>query len=83
MDTGNLKYSRRTCHVFDKHGNEVGKIQFQRDPHFYQWRVKYLSDQLPVNSYDLVDEIKEKLLDNGYTWSWGRIKHQLRSGRYR
>lgn len=83
MLMGNIKYSRRTCHVYDQAGNEVGRIQFQRDPHFALWRVKYLSDQLPINSYDLVDEIKDKLLDKGYTWSWGRIKHHYRSGRYR
>lgn len=70
-----IKYSIRTCFIYNKLGELIGKIQFQRDPNFKVWRVKYLSESLPVHSYDRPDDIKEKLEENDLTWVWGKIKH--------
>lgn len=68
--------SRRTCFVFNAAGDQVGKIQFQQDRNFKVWRIKYLSVDLPVHSYDRPEDVREKLLDLGYTWSWGEIRHK-------
>ncbi|GAB5378721.1 MAG: hypothetical protein Alis3KO_03450 [Aliiglaciecola sp.] len=75
MQQDNIKYSQRTCFIYDKRGELVGKIQFQREPIFKTWRIKYLTQSLPFNSYDHPEIIREKLEDNDLTWSWGKIKH--------
>jgi hypothetical protein len=75
MQYDKIRYSRRTCFIY-QHGTElVGKIQFQREPNFKVWKIQYLSDNLPIHSYDRPVDVKEKLLELDFTWSWGEIKH--------
>ncbi len=79
MQTNIIHSSRRTCIVFDSDGKEIGKIQFQQDRNFKVWKIKYLSSNLPIHSYDRPEDVKEKLLDLGYDWRWGPIKHRFKS----
>lgn len=75
MQTPKIRYSRRTCFVYNQQAELIGKIQFQRDANFLVWKIKYLSDQLPIHSYDRPCDVKDKLEKNQFTWQWGPIKH--------
>lgn len=70
--------STRSCFIYDQNGDLLGQIRFQRDAHFRRWKVKYLTDSLPVNSFLTPQEIKNILLDKGYNWRWGEIRHASR-----
>lgn len=75
MSNENIKYSQRTCFVYSEQSELIGKIQFQREPYFKVWRVKYLSDSLPINSADSLEDIRQKLEESKMTWAWGKLKH--------
>ncbi|GAA0859214.1 hypothetical protein GCM10009114_31820 [Aliiglaciecola litoralis] len=75
MRDTNYRYSRRTCFIYNANNELIGKIQFQRDPHFKRWKIQYLSDSLPIHSYDRPCDVKEKLVELDLTWAWGDIKH--------
>ena len=75
MFNTNIRYSRRTCYVFNQCGELVGKIQWQKDRAFQRWQIRFLSETLPVNSYDAPDVVREKLEQNNLRWQWQKIRH--------
>lgn len=75
MQNSTIRYSQCACTVLDKQGQVVGKILFQREQHFKVWRIRYLSDQLPINSFDRAEDVREKLENHELTWRWGPVRH--------
>lgn len=79
MKNESIVHSKRTCFVYTQNGELVGKIQFQKEPIFNLWRIKYLSDTLPIHSGDVPAEVQEKLESANLTWRWGKLTHYYKS----